>query len=176
MTHECVFDVSYFAWMFFEYMYLFHETAKYIFEAYNSWRWYFLTFEMKLTKQHQSLKSKSWMYFSNPYMFVMNTMNTSQKNPHECICHMYSFNVSHECSLHSKMTLQNTKGVVFMNVFVAFFAIFLKWFDCGFWVVLCFVQSLVTTCYAPGLVNNSNLFCHGHKGGWRDGEAIKRLL
>ena len=121
MTHECVFDVSYFAWMFFEYMYLFHETAKYIFEAYNSWRWYFLTFEMKLTKQHQSLKSKSWMYFSNPYMFVMNTMNTSQKNPHECICHMYSFNVSHECSLHSKMTLQNTKGVVFMNVFFAIF-------------------------------------------------------
>ena len=42
--------------------------------------------------------------------------------------------------------------------------------DLGFWVVLCFVQSLVTTCYAPGLVNNSNLFCHGHKGGWRDGE------
>ena len=71
----------------------------------------------------------------------------------------------HEC-IHPKMTLQNTE-IVFMNVF-DFLQFSLGWLR--FWVVLCFVQSLVTTCYAPGLVNNSNLFCHGHKGGWRDGE------
>ena len=97
----------------------------------NSWRWqswrlYFLTFGMKLTSSKSEVKIVNVFFKSscicNEYM-----MNTSQNIPHECICHMYSFYVSHECStvcIHSKMTLQNTKGVVFMNVFVSFFAIF----------------------------------------------------
>ena len=84
----------------------------------NSWRWqswrlYFLTFGMKLTS------SKSEVQILNVFFKSLHVCNEydeyiSGKKPHECICHMYS------CC----MTLQNTKGVLFMNVFVALFATF----------------------------------------------------
>ena len=135
----------------------------------NSWRWqswrlYFLTFGMKLTSSKSEVQILN--VFSNPYMFVMNTMNTSQEKN--------LMNVFVTC-IHAAW-LYKIQKEFYSWIYLWHFLQFLKMVWLRVWVVLCFVQSLVTTCYAPGLVNNSNLFCHGHKGGWRDGEAIKRLL
>ena len=104
----------------------------------NSWRWqswrlYFLTFGMKLTSSKSEVKIVN-VFFKSSCICNGNMMNTSQNIPHECICRMYSFYVSHECSIHSKTTLHKYKRSFIHECirFVAFFAIFLKWFDWGF--------------------------------------------